>query len=107
MWEKRESTKKNENDPVRREQSSPGLKSGIGFNIMHDGGHRAFSEHRWVNKLAAMTLDLIGASSHVWHWRHAMFHHNYVNVAGYDPDIDLGVFARFAPHQKRLWFHRW
>ncbi len=81
--------------------------TGIGFNIMHDGGHYSFSEHRWVNKLAAMTLDLIGASSYVWHWKHAMYHHNYVNIVGYDPDIDLSKFARFAPHQKRLWFHRW
>ena len=81
--------------------------TGIGFNVMHDGGHRAFSEHRWVNKLAAMTLDLIGASSYVWHWKHAMFHHNYVNITGYDPDVDLGIFARLTPHQKRLWFHRW
>jgi len=79
----------------------------IGFNIMHDGGHRAFSERRWVNRLAAMTLDLIGASSSVWHWKHAMYHHNYVNIVGYDPDIDLDKFTRFAPHQKRRWFHRW
>ena len=81
--------------------------TGIGFNIMHDGGHRGFSEHRWVNKLAAMTLELIGASSLVWYWKHAMYHHNYVNIVGYDPDTDLGKLARFAPHQKRLWFHRW
>jgi linoleoyl-CoA desaturase len=81
--------------------------TGIGFNIMHDGGHRAFSERKWVNRLAAMTLDLIGASSYVWHWKHAMYHHNYVNIVGYDPDIDLGKLARFAPHQKRRWFHRW
>ncbi len=80
---------------------------GIGFNIMHDGGHRGFSERPWINKLAAMTLDLIGVSSYVWHWKHAMYHHNYVNIVGYDPDTDLGVLARFAPHEKRLWFHRW
>ncbi len=81
--------------------------TGIGFNIMHDGGHRSFSERPWINKLAAMTLDLIGVSSYVWHWKHAMYHHNYVNIVGYDPDTDLGVLARFAPHAKRLWFHRW
>jgi linoleoyl-CoA desaturase len=80
--------------------------AGIGFNIMHDGGHRGFSEHRWVNGVAAMSLDLIGVSSYAWHWKHAIYHHNYVNIAGYDPDIDVGVLARFAPHQKRLWFHR-
>jgi len=81
--------------------------TGIGFNIMHDGGHNAFSEHRWVNRMAATTLDLIGVSSYVWHWKHAMYHHNYVNIVGYDPDVDVSALARFAPHQRRLWFHRW
>ncbi len=33
--------------------------TGIGFNVMHDGGHRSFSERRWVNRLAAATLDLV------------------------------------------------
>jgi len=81
--------------------------TGIGFNIMHDGGHRAFSEHLVLNKLAAMTLDLIGVSSYVWHWKHAIYHHNYVNIVGYDPDVDVSILARFAPCQRRLWFHRW
>jgi linoleoyl-CoA desaturase len=81
--------------------------TGIGFNIMHDGGHRAFSERRWINRVAAMTLDLIGVSSYVWHWKHAMYHHNYVNIVGYDPDAELGILARFAPSEKRLSFHRW
>ncbi len=80
---------------------------GIGFNIVHDGGHRGFSERQWVNRLAALTSDLIGASSYVWHWKHARFHHNFVNITGHDPDVDLGIFARFSPHQRRLWFHRW
>jgi linoleoyl-CoA desaturase len=81
--------------------------AGIGFDIMHDGGHRAFSEHRWVNRVAAATLDLIGVSSHMWHWKHAMYHHNYVNIGDYDPDVDLGILARFAPSGKRRCFHRW
>jgi len=25
----------------------------VGFNIQHDGGHQAFSNCRWINKLAA------------------------------------------------------
>ena len=81
--------------------------TGIGFNIMHDGGHHAFSSHEWLNRLAAMTLDLIGASSYVWHWKHAMYHHNYVNITGYDPDVDMGGYARFTPHEQWRWFHRW
>jgi fatty acid desaturase len=31
--------------------------AGIGLNVQHDGGHRAFSRHAWVNRLMAMTLE--------------------------------------------------
>jgi linoleoyl-CoA desaturase len=79
----------------------------IGFNIQHDGSHRAYSDHQWINKLMAMTLDLIGGSSFIWHWKHDIFHHTYVNITGHDADIDIGVFGRLSPHQKRRPFHRW
>src|SRR4029077_13306953 len=46
----------------------------IGFNIQHDGGHKAYSERSWVNKLAAMSLDLMGGSSYLWDWKHNSFH---------------------------------
>jgi linoleoyl-CoA desaturase len=39
------------------------VAAGVGFNIQHDGGHGAYSDRPWVNKLMALTLDLIGASS--------------------------------------------
>src|SRR5438067_1978274 len=61
--------------------------SAVGFSIQHDGGHHAYSKHPWVNKLASMTLDLIGASSYLWHWKHGVFHHTYPNVEGQDTDI--------------------
>jgi linoleoyl-CoA desaturase len=79
----------------------------IGFCIQHDGGHNAYSKHRWINKLAATALDLIGGSSYVWHFKHAVIHHTYVNITGWDTDIDFGNLARVTPHQKRLHFHRW
>ena len=81
--------------------------TGIGLNIQHDGGHRAYSNHAWVNRLMAMTLELIGGSSYLWRWKHGVFHHTYVNVIGHDTDIDLSPLARLAPHQQRLAFHRW
>jgi len=81
--------------------------AGIGFNIAHDGGHRAYAKAPWVNKLAAMTMDLIGVSSYVWFWKHAVIHHRYVNITGYDTDCDIGVLGRLSPHSKRLPFHRW
>lgn len=79
----------------------------IGFNIEHDGSHHSYSNHAWINRLAAMTMDLIGASSYVWHWKHVVIHHTYVNITGHDADIDIAVFGRLTPHQKRFRFHRW
>jgi len=81
--------------------------AGIGFNIQHDGGHHAYSNHPWINNLMAMTLDMIGGSSYVWYCKHAIFHHTYVNITGHDTDIDLGIFARLTPHQTWFTFHRW
>lgn len=79
----------------------------IGFNIQHDGGHQAFSRHAWVNRVAAMTLDLVGRSSYVWHWKHTVIHHRYVNITWFDNDINLGALARVSPHHQRLWYYRW
>jgi linoleoyl-CoA desaturase len=81
--------------------------AGIGFNVQHDGGHHAYSDHPSINKLMAMTLDLIGGSSYVWHWKHDVIHHTYVNVTGHDSDLNLGFLGRVTPHQPRLAFHRW
>lgn len=79
----------------------------IGFNVQHDGGHQAYSEHPLVNRVMAMSLDLMGGSSYYWHWRHNVIHHTYPNISGYDGDVDFGVFGRATPHQRRLKFHRW
>ena len=79
----------------------------IGFNIQHDGGHKAYSRHHWINKLMAMTLDMVGGSSYVWRWKHVVFHHMYVNVTGHDTDIDLGLFGRLSPQQPRHAMYRW
>jgi linoleoyl-CoA desaturase len=79
----------------------------IGFNVQHDAGHQAYSNRRWINRLMAWTLELLGGSSYLWHWKHGVFHHTYANVEGHDTDIDLGLLGRLTPHQKRRWFHRW
>jgi len=78
----------------------------IGFNVMHDGGHRAYSAYGWINRLMAMSLDLLGGSSYVWARKHNSIHHSYANIAGHDDDIDLGLLARLAPDQRRLKIHR-
>ncbi len=79
----------------------------IGFNIQHDGGHKAYSRRFWVNKLMAMTLDMVGGSSYVWRWKHVVLHHTYVNVKGHDTDIDLGIFGRLSPQHRHRSYHRW
>jgi linoleoyl-CoA desaturase len=83
------------------------VAAGIGFNVQHDGGHQAYSDHPWVNRAMAMTLDLLGGSSYVWNHKHGIFHHTYVNIMGHDNDIDLGFAGRLAPDQRWRWFHRW
>jgi linoleoyl-CoA desaturase len=79
----------------------------VGFNVQHDGGHQAYSNRRWVNKLMAMSLDLLGGSSYVWDKKHNSVHHSYTNITGHDDDINIGFFGRLSPHQRRLHFHRW
>ncbi len=75
----------------------------IGFNVEHDGSHKAYSNHAWVNKLMAMIPDMVGGSSYLWRWKHVVFHHMYVNISGHDTDIDIGIFGRLGfprPHQR-------
>jgi linoleoyl-CoA desaturase len=83
------------------------LTAAIGFNVQHDGSHQAYSNHDWVNRVMAMTIDVIGGSSHHWHFKHVIFHHTYVNITGYDTDIELGGLGRLTPHRRRFWFYRW
>jgi linoleoyl-CoA desaturase len=81
--------------------------AGIGFNIAHDGGHGAYSKSPLVNKLAAVAMDLVGVSSYVWFWKHSVIHHRFVNITGYDTDVDIGILGRLSPYIRRLPFHRW
>jgi linoleoyl-CoA desaturase len=81
--------------------------AGIGFDIQHDAGHGAFSNRPWINKAMAFSLDIIGGTSYIWHFKHAVIHHTYVNITGWDTDINLGSLARVTPYQRRLPFHRW
>ena len=78
----------------------------IGFNIQHDAAHRAYSDRPWVNKMMALTLEMIGGSSYLWDWKHNSIHHTYTNIAGHDDDINIGLLGRLAPEQKWLPFHR-
>jgi len=78
----------------------------IGFSIQHDGSHRAYSRFSIVNKLAAVSLDMLGGSSYYWARKHNVIHHTYANITGHDDDIELGLLGRLSPHQRRIGIHR-
>jgi len=80
--------------------------AGVGFNIQHDGGHGSYSRRGWGNRLSSWTLDLMGGSSYVWHFKHNLLHHHYTNLDGVDDDLNAGPLLRLADGQRRRWFHR-
>ncbi len=81
--------------------------AGIGFSVMHDANHGATSRSARVNRAWGFTLDLVGASSYVWRFKHNVRHHTYANIDGLDADIDAAPFLRLAPSQRRRALHRW
>jgi linoleoyl-CoA desaturase len=81
--------------------------AGIGFNIMHDGGHGSFSQNKWVNNLAALSLNILGGSSFMWNMKHNIIHHAYTNIDGVDDDIDIQPWLRMSSNQPKLAMHRY
>src|SRR2546422_2790337 len=81
------------------------LAAGIGFNIQHDGGHQAYSNHPWVDKLMAMTLELIGGSSHLGRVEPDAPDNTHVHITGHDTPIYPRLPAPATPHQKGLPAH--
>jgi len=81
--------------------------AGIGFSVMHDANHGAYSRSRAVNRGVGLALDLIGGSSYLWRFKHNVHHHSYANVDGLDPDIDAAPFLRLARSQRWRAFHPW
>jgi linoleoyl-CoA desaturase len=81
--------------------------AGIGFNVMHDGGHGSFSENKTLNNFASYSLDFLGGSSFMWNMKHNVIHHTYTNVEGYDDDIEAGIFLRLAASQPKYKIHKY
>lgn len=80
--------------------------SGIGFSIMHDANHGAYSKNQNVNKYLGYIINLVGGSSVNWKLQHNVLHHTYTNVEGVDEDIDPGILMRLSPHAKHYKLHR-
>jgi linoleoyl-CoA desaturase len=79
----------------------------IGFNVMHDGGHESYSPRRWINKLMGYSLNFMGGSAYLWHWKHNVQHHVFTNVEGQDDDIDIKPWIRVHREQPWHWYHCW
>ena len=83
-----------------------GLTAAIGFNVMHDGGHGSFSQSKFWNKIAAFSVNGLGASMLMWNNKHNIVHHTYTNIDGIDDDIEIKPMLRMCPTQKRYKIHR-
>lgn len=83
-----------------------GLVAAIGFNVMHDGSHGSFSTNKWVNRIAASSISMLGANHFMWNVKHNMIHHSFTNVDGVDDDIEIGILMRMAPTQKHVKVHQ-
>lgn len=81
--------------------------AGVGFCVQHDGGHGAYSHRPWVNRVMALSLNLLGGSAYFWHFKHNIAHHSYPNVSGHDDDINVGPLGRLSPHDRRRRLHRY
>lgn len=80
--------------------------AGIGFNIMHDAAHGAYSSKEWLNNLLGYSLNVVGGNLFTWKIQHNILHHTYTNLYGYDEDLDAGIVVRLSPHAPRRSFHR-
>lgn len=83
------------------------LTAGIGFNVMHDGAHGSFSRKGWVNELAGISINFLGANVFMWKTKHNVAHHSFTNVDDHDDDLNAGVFLRLGPTQKRYKIHKY
>ncbi|UII31791.1 acyl-CoA desaturase [Fulvivirga ulvae] len=80
--------------------------AGIGFSIMHDANHGAYSKNQNVNKYLGYLINIVGGSAINWKIQHNVLHHTFTNVDGMDEDIDPGKLMRLSPHRKRYKLHR-
>jgi linoleoyl-CoA desaturase len=84
-----------------------GLVAAIGFNVMHDGAHGSFSKYKWVNTIAAFSLNILGGNSFMWNVKHNVIHHAYTNIDGIDDDIDIKPWMRMTMTQKKYKLHKY
>lgn len=78
----------------------------IGFNVMHDACHGAYSSKSKINDLMGYSLNFLGGNSYFWKQKHNVIHHTYTNVDGVDDDIAKSPTIRHCETQKWLPAHK-
>ncbi len=79
----------------------------IGFCIMHDANHGAYSTRPWLNDLLGLSMNALGASAFFWKQKHNIIHHTYTNVDGIDDDIAKSPIIRQCASQVWVPAHKW
>lgn len=80
----------------------------IAYNVVHDAVHQAISGNRRVDgAIYWVAMTMLGPSAYLWRKRHNVDHHHYVNVPGWDSQIEGAAFFRFSPHQAWKPHHRY
>jgi linoleoyl-CoA desaturase len=83
----------------------------VGFNVMHDAAHGAYSNKPHINKLFSLSAELLGMSAFRWHTKHNVWHHTCTNIAGFDDDVEAFGLMRLTPSapwkplfQAQIWY---
>jgi linoleoyl-CoA desaturase len=69
----------------------------IGFNVMHDANHGAYSNNPRINKLFSLSAEILGISGFRWRTKHNVWHHTYTNITGFDDDVETFGLMRLTP----------
>jgi linoleoyl-CoA desaturase len=81
--------------------------AGVGFTIMHDACHGAYSSNQKVNDALSVITYLIGGCTTNWKIQHNVLHHTFTNIDSHDEDIaPVGKLLRFSPNGERHSIHR-
>ena len=75
----------------------------LGFNVFHDATHFAFVANRQANVFLGATMcAMLGPSRVLWHWKHQIYHHVFINIYGWDDDLETRGHLRLSTRQPWL-----
>ncbi|MFI5221260.1 MAG: fatty acid desaturase family protein [Bacteroidia bacterium] len=81
-------------------------EAGIGMSVMHEAAHGSFSGKKWINRLLASTMYMLGSNTFNWKVQHNLLHHRFTNIYGFDQDIETHSVIRLSDHAPLKKFHR-